>query len=251
METSFTIPTPDGQKIYGVLHSPKLPTTAAVILVHGLTGQMHEFLHLTFARYLVNSGIAVLRFNQYGDLEGARRFHETTIGLHVADTQTVLRYARTLGFSKLALIGHSLGAPVAIAAVDSQVQALVLWDPTASPAERIKEWCTFDQKHQLSYLDWEMRIILGEDWIQDAKTFPDSFQQLSQLRLPVKIIAAELGGKLHHCERYRTALARKHDFAIVPKAGHTFVEEGAIEGLSKETAEWLEVVLEKAQTAPI
>jgi len=103
METSFTLPTPDGKRIYGVLHSNQELDTA-IILAHGLTGHMNEFLHITFARSIMKTGMAVLRFNQYDDSDGARRFHETTIRLHVADTKCVMQYARALGFKKLVLI---------------------------------------------------------------------------------------------------------------------------------------------------
>jgi pimeloyl-ACP methyl ester carboxylesterase len=239
METPFSIPTVDGKRIYGAMHVPALKTSSIAILVHGLTGHMDEYLHLTFARSSATRPFAVARFNQYDDRDGARRFYDSTISLHVADTKAVMKYLQSLGYEKLALIGHSLGAPVAIAAVDTDTRALVLWDPTSSPAERVRDWETRDPKHHIAYLDWQMRVILGEKWLEDAKTFPDSYAQLSQLKLPVKIIAAEVGGKLAYGQRYRAALGRDHAFAVVPNAGHTFVEEGAIEGLIAETSGWL------------
>ena len=84
---------------------------------------------------------------------------------------------------------------------------------------------------------------MGEEWIEDAKFFPDPFRHLETLTIPVKIIAAELGGKIETCERYREALKDKCEVAIISNAGHTFVEEGAIEQLTRETGDWLQKIL--------
>jgi hypothetical protein len=243
MEKSFSIPAIDGKQIYGVLHVPSQPTTAAVIIVHGLTGNMNEYLHLTFARSCVRQGIAVIRFNQYDDRPGARRLHDSTISLHVADTKSIISYAKSGGLSNLALIGHSLGGPVSIAACTSDIKALLLWDPTASPRERILDWETFDREHNLAYLDWQMRIILGKEWIEDARTFPDSFNQIAKLNIPIKIVRAELGGKLDYCKRYSAAINREHDFVLIPNADHVFAQEGAIDRLLIESTQWLSAKL--------
>ncbi len=243
MEKPFAIATPDGKKIYGVLHEPEHKTSSAVVIVHGLTGSMNEFLHLTVARYLVKQGLAVFRFNQYDDSEKGRRFYDSTIRLHVADTQTVMAYARDCGYSRLALIGHSLGGPVSITAADSETKALVLWDPSGAPTKRILAWETYDPSLKISYIDWDMRYLLGKDWIQDAKSFPDPFAHIATLKMPIKIIGAELGGNLEHCEHYRKSRGKECAMVVIPKAQHTFVEEGVIEKLCEETGGWLKEIL--------
>ncbi len=58
MEKPFSVPTTDGKRLYGVFHEPTAETSSAVILVHGLTGHMNEYLFLTFARELVKQGVA-------------------------------------------------------------------------------------------------------------------------------------------------------------------------------------------------
>lgn len=154
-----------------------------------------------------------------------------------------MQYARALGFKKLVLVGHSLGAPVAIFAADSETNGLVLWDPSDAPTEKIQQWNTFDEMLQISYLDWDKRILLGEDWINDAKSFTDPFEQLRTLTLPVKVIAAEHGGLIPTCERYCRVLAGQHEVSVIPRAGHNFVEEGSIELLTTETETWLRQIL--------
>jgi pimeloyl-ACP methyl ester carboxylesterase len=158
---------------------------------------------------------------------------------HVEDTVEVIAFARKLGFEKIALIGHSLGAPIAIEASKNIVQALVLWDPTGAPSERIREWETKDSSGSCSYIDWGMRIILGEDWIESAKTFPDPFETLSRLTIPVKIIAAENGGMIDYAERYLLRLPESSDLTIISGAGHIFSEFDAAESLARTTTDWL------------
>lgn len=241
-ESGFVLDTSDGKQIYGVLHGSAESTQSVAILVHGLTGFMDEHLHLVTARYLVSQGIAAIRFNQYTDDSGGRRFHETTLHLHIEDTRDVVTFARKLGFERVALIGHSLGGPISILACNELVQGLVLWDPTGAPSERIRDWETRDSSGTFSYLDWGMRIILGQGWIQDAKNFPDPFERLAQLTIPVKIIAAENGGKIDYSERYGSKLKVPCRLTVIPGAGHTFTEFDAAESLARTTAEWLQAV---------
>jgi pimeloyl-ACP methyl ester carboxylesterase len=239
MEEKFSLAASDAKQIYGVLHHPNRTSSTLVLLVHGLTGHMNEFLHIHYARYQAALGVAVIRFNQYDDQAGARRFHESTISLHVTDTRTVMAFARERGYKNVVLVGHSLGAPVAITACDPQTAGLLLWDPTTAPALRVREWETRDRERNIAYLDWEKRIILGEAWLADARSFPDPFARIAECEIPVKIIAAEQGGHLEHCRLYREALGRAHQYVVVPGAGHVFADEGAAERLALETASWV------------
>ena len=238
-ETSFAIPVADGKLIYGISHNPTQKTSSAVVLVHGLTGHMNEYLHLMMAKDLTCRGHAVFRFNQYGDEKDARRFHETTISLHVSDTVSVVDYVERQGYSNITLIGHSLGSPVAIAATDARVGALILLDPTGPPKIRIKSWQVYDEQHAISYLDWTLRIILGEGWVEDAKNFPDSYDQFSKVSCKVKIIAAERAEQMVYCERYNQVHPSRPEILIIPGASHCFTEEGTIENVCAAIGEWL------------
>jgi pimeloyl-ACP methyl ester carboxylesterase len=210
-----------------------------VVLVHGVTGHMDEYIHIRLARLLNEEGYSVIRFNQYGDEPRARKFHNSTIREHVSDTQDVLAYATKEGYSKLVLAGHSLGSPVAIAATGDSVRGLILIDPTGRPMDRIKDWETYDAEHKISYLDWSRRIILGERWVEDAKSFPDSYLQFASVTCPVQIIAAELAEQMKYCERYREVHPGHPAIQMVPGATHCFPEEGATEALGSLISKWI------------
>ncbi len=239
-ETPFCLPTSDGKRISGIMYNPPQSSQVAVVLVHGLTGHMTEYLHIMLARYLLRAGLPVFRFNLYGDEANERKFHDSTIRLHVSDTKCVVEHARSLGFSRVVLIGHSLGSPVAIEATDPEISGLVLLDPTGDPKDRIKDWQTYDPRHQLSFLDWRIRIILGEEWIADAKTFPDPFEQVSKVRCPVQIIAAERAEQMTYCVRYRESLANRPEIQVISGATHCFTEDGAVESVGQAIEDWIQ-----------
>jgi pimeloyl-ACP methyl ester carboxylesterase len=239
MEHPYSIAAPGGYQVYGVYHESDSPSDYAVVQIHGLTGDMGSYSQLTMARFFARHGVPVFRFNQYSDLVGARKFHETTIRGHVADTKLVIEYAVSKGFKGVVLVGHSLGAVVAITAVDEAVRGLLLWEPSGPPAERILDWETREVGGTYSYLDWRTRVVLGEEWIADAKSFPDPVRRIAALSLPVKIIAGDGGGVLPHCERYRDAAARTLEYVVLKNCGHVFLEEGALDQLSSESLSWI------------
>jgi pimeloyl-ACP methyl ester carboxylesterase len=224
METPFVIATPDGKEIYGYHHTSTSGADVVLILVHGLTGSMNQYIHLVVSRLAEQAGVNVIRFNQYHDEGHARRFHQTTISMHVADTQLVIKHARSLGYRKIFLAGHSLGGPVAIGAIEEGVHGLLLWDPTFSPSVRIQKWENREEGVGPAFLDLNFRVILGSEWIEDAKNFPSSYEQLSRVKIPVCIIAAEYGGLLDASELYRTALPDACESHVIKGASHSFTE---------------------------
>lgn len=239
MEEAFVINTSDNAEIHGFLHPSSDQSRPMVVLVHGLTGHMDEYIHVRLARLLSKEGFSVIRFNQYGDEPRARRFYNSTIRKHVSDTKDVVAYAIKEGYSTIVLAGHSLGSPVAIAAAGDSVSGLVLIDPTGPPKERIRDWQTYDAEHRISYLDWSRRIILGESWIQDALSFPDSYLQFASVTCPVQIIAAERADQMKYCEGYREAHPKHPVIQVVPNATHCFPEDGATEMLGSMISKWI------------
>jgi pimeloyl-ACP methyl ester carboxylesterase len=238
IEKTFVISTSDRKEICGFVHTPIRPTKTAVVLVHGLTGSMSEYIHCMLAKQLCSAGFAVVRFDQYGDGENQRRFHTSTISVHASDTRSVIEYARSLGFERIILAGHSLGSPVAIMAMDSGVVGLILIDPTGDPKQRIKEWEVRDPDLGFSFLDWRVRIVLGAEWIEDAKRAPDPYELYAKVECPTLVIAAECADQMQYCVRYREARPTTPEIVIIPGASHCFTEQGTVETLGDVMIQW-------------
>jgi pimeloyl-ACP methyl ester carboxylesterase len=239
VEQPFTLTSSDGKDICGFVHTPTRATTVAVVLVHGLTGHMSEYIHCMLAKQLCSAGFAVVRFDQYGNGENQRRFHTSTISLHVSDTKRVIEHSRSLGFEKIVLAGHSLGSPVAVMAMDVGVAGLILIDPTGDPKQRIKDWEVQDPELGFSFLDWRMRIVLGKEWIEDAKRALDPYTLFSKVTCPALVVAAECAEQMPYCVRYLAARPATPETVIIPGASHCFTEQGTVEALGDALVEWI------------
>ncbi len=234
MEQLSTIPCADGKEIYAVHHRQKTGANTVLILVHGLTGSMNQYIHLILARSIEKHGIDVIRFNQYGEELSARKFHQTTISQHVADTRMVIDYARSQGYTSIYVAGHSLGAPVAIAAFEKDLRGLILLDPTFTPRERVVKWENRDPQCSVPFLELGFRVILGESWLRDAKEFPDSYQQFASINVPVCLFIAENGGLGEAAQKYCDVSQSPLHVHHIKGASHSFPEREATEEIAEK-----------------
>jgi hypothetical protein len=115
----------------------------------------------------------------------------------------------------------------------------MLLDPTGDPKDRIKEWEVRDPERGVSFLDWRVRIMLGEAWIEDAKTFPDPYTLFSEVTCPSLIIAAECADQMKYCVRYRDVRPTLPEILVIPRATHCFTEEGTVEALGSAMGRWI------------
>lgn len=128
-ETRWSIPASDGAMIYGCLNQGAEESDRVIVIVHGLTGDLTEYLHKTAALFFARHGYDVLRFNLYGEGEGARRLRDCTLQTHAGDLRAVLEQkAKT--YRDVFLAGHSYGGPTVMLANPERIRAASLWDPS-------------------------------------------------------------------------------------------------------------------------
>ncbi|PNY82412.1 alpha/beta hydrolase family protein [Deinococcus koreensis] len=132
----------DGQRLYGMLHTPDAPEGGApprgwpcVVMVHGFTGNRLEThrLFVVFSRMLALRGVASLRFDCRGSGESQGEFSEMTVSREVEDTLAACDYVRRqpgLDPERVMLLGFSLGGLVStLAAAGASAHRLLLWAP--------------------------------------------------------------------------------------------------------------------------
>ncbi|ADV67336.1 alpha/beta hydrolase family protein [Deinococcus maricopensis] len=243
MET-FASMTVDGQRVYGMLHTPDTPAPVgghpSVLMLHGFTGSRsadHRLFPL-LSRYLVRLGIASLRidFRGSGDSEGD--FSEMTVTREVEDAHAAMAYLRRqpgIDPERAMLLGFSLGGMVAaLAAPDVRPHRLALWAP-ALPEVMLPH----------------LRGGLMPSAISDFGGWPLGRAFLQELpRLKPLEAAGRWGGvaRVFHGDADRSvppemgvryARALGCDAVGIPGANHTFDSLGAVEMLHRETARFL------------
>jgi pimeloyl-ACP methyl ester carboxylesterase len=108
----------------------------ALLLVHGLAGQMHNFTHSLFDRLKREHRVVVL--DRPGSGYSVRPADASAaIG---AQAHTIARFCQTLGLERPLVVGHSLGGAIALALAlnhPEQVGGLALIAPVSHPVEQV------------------------------------------------------------------------------------------------------------------
>ncbi|SEI74537.1 hypothetical protein SAMN04488058_101499 [Deinococcus reticulitermitis] len=234
----------NGQRLYGMLHTPDEPPPAqgwpSVALLHGFTGNRVEN-HRSFvllARRLAASGVAALRFDFRGSGESQGDFSEMTVTGEVEDAGAACAYLRRqpgLDPERVMLLGFSMGGLVAaLAAPQVRPHRLALWAPALPEL-----WLGLLRGGVLppvvtDYGGWPV----GRAFLQEV------------IRTRPLEAAARWGGvaRVFHGDadltcppewgvRYAEALGC--DALAIPGAGHTFDSLEQVELLHRETVRFL------------
>lgn len=148
--------TPDGTRLAGTLQLPYPPRRElppAVLLISGsgpldrdsnTEGQTLDIAK-AFAEHLATLGIASLRFDKRGTGASGGDYTGTGFNDESDDAATALHHLANIEHvdpRRIAVVGHSAGATIAIrlAASEPAVSAAVLLAAASSPGERVLEW---------------------------------------------------------------------------------------------------------------
>jgi pimeloyl-ACP methyl ester carboxylesterase len=117
------VDTEDGLILEGVVIRPTTtsPRPVAVIWVHGLTGRFYEKFVILIGRDLAAEGYTFVSGNNRGHQFGARIFRKAAAPVLAGggwerfdesphDVDAWITFAMSLGFERVVLVGHSLGA---------------------------------------------------------------------------------------------------------------------------------------------
>lgn len=234
----------DGQRLYGMLHTPDAQAPAAgwpsVVMLHGFTGNRTESHRnfVLFARYLAGRGVAALRFDFRGSGDSQGDFSEMTALREVEDAVAAAAYLRRqpgLDPERVMLLGFSMGGMVAaLAAGTVRPHRLALWAPALPELWLPMLRGGFLPPVVSDYGGWP----LGRAFLQEV------------VRLRPLEAAAAWGGeaRVFHGDADQTcppewgvryAAALRCEAVGLPGAGHTFDSLEAVETLHRETARFL------------
>ena len=238
-ESSWNITARDGATIHGRLNAAAGKTGSCIVMVHGLTGNMNEYQHKAAALFFAAQGYDVFRFDLYGEERGARRLRDCTLPVHAADLQDVLA-AKTGGYKKIFLTGHSYGGPTIMLAQPQQAAAISLWDPSF---DLPRLWSLMPATQENGYcIEGRGLEVLMNPAMMSEIHFYDAESCLALARTmacPVQVVHAE------HCiynapdeVSWHSAGHPDNERHLVAGADHCFVEGDTLSELLKHSLRW-------------
>ncbi|MEU7988986.1 alpha/beta fold hydrolase [Streptosporangium canum] len=106
-----TLVTEDGVRIDAAHTPPRGPDELGIVLAHGFTGSLRERPTRRITHVLSGFG-GVISFDFRGH---GRSGGESTVGdLEILDLDAAVRHARAIGYPRVAVVGFSMGAAVAV-----------------------------------------------------------------------------------------------------------------------------------------
>jgi alpha/beta superfamily hydrolase len=235
-----------GIRIAGILDLPELPVAApAVVILHGFGGNKEN--SGIWAEMLNPLGIATLRIDFSGTGESGGKFEDKTITGLIDDTISSLNYIVDLpdiAKDKLGVIGHSLGAAVAIlsAAKDARIKTLVASAPGVKIDEIIAglygagDFADAPKKGYAEALKSGGKMKLLYKFFEDAKQY-DIIKEASGIPYKFLVIGAEkdsivpFGQILDFCKKVLSA-----KLISLPNSDHYLEEDWSV--AQRAVIEW-------------
>ncbi len=238
-EEDFSIPTPDGKKIYGLVTRAADQTDRVVILSHGLTGSPLEYLHMAAAVFFATAGYDVVRFFYYAHPPDARKLQDCTLALHATDLNLVCEHFRPQ-YKNLFVAGHSFGGLTALLA-RPRAAAFSFWDASFVPFEATWEKGAARLEGTPYYTrSWGYACLVSAAMYEEVKalTRENSVALARRIETPSQVVlAGHNGAKALRALLYESLVCRK-DLVEIEGADHTFTRGASAERLLREALTW-------------
>ncbi len=179
------------QKLSAFIHKPTKQTNKIIIFAHSFKGDKDsDYIAVDFAKHISNKGYALIRFDCFGTGESEGNFEDSSIITQIEDLQDVIKYAKSLGYLDICLIGLSMGTSVSIMAYDNSIKCVILWSPVFSHLslfERYREEVyTKGRAIDGSYIT-KKKFIIGKKMLDSFKDIEIS-SNLAKIRCPLLAI---------------------------------------------------------------
>jgi dienelactone hydrolase len=245
-ESSWSIRTDDGATIYGLSNNAETARAdqhsarkRAVVIVHGLGGDVNEYLHKTAAHFFARHGYDVFRVSLYGEEDGARRLRDCTLQTQAADLRAVIQQ-KTAGYDDVFATGHSYGGPTVMLANAENLRAVSLWDPSF---DLPRLWSLLPARQENGF--WiegrGVEILLGHAMMEEVAYYDRAhcLAIAAAAHFPVQVIHAE------HCVynapdeiSWHSAGHAENERHLVMGADHCFVNADTAQDVLAHSLNW-------------
>lgn len=204
----FWLRTPQGVAVYCEYFAPPgVKPNKAIVIAHGISASAHDRLIHAIAGWLLNAGYAVFLFDEPGHCHSGGVLNlDSEYGL-----RAVLDEARRRGFSKVGVLGLSLGALLGlrVASETNGFGALVFVSGFGDHAKMMKKaWAYTNPIGRAFMRFWGVRIAPVFD-------LPDPAVAAAKVRIPVLVVHSINDGiappRGHPAALRRVQRAEEHD----------------------------------------
>ncbi len=248
MEEHFEIPTRVGS-IRGMLHRPSAvqSNSPSVIIVHGYFSANRvgpARLYVQVARHLCEQGLHVVRADFLGVGESDGAYSEITFDSECRDLNTVIDSVRRwLDDSPLVLIGHSMGANLALKVTRDRgdISKLILLAPDVEKQGGIDRLFDNKQLEELETRDWTIRkgLHINRSFIDELRS-NRPYELAKAIEIPVLVVQGD-ADELYSLDGAKklAGCAKCGGFEVVHGADHNFLWPSSRQALLEKISETL------------
>jgi len=236
-----------GERLDFVFRAGARGSRAVAVLLHGVTSQHDRPYLVALADALDAKGIASLRFSFAGNGKSEGRFEDSTLTKEVGDLGSAIDALASAGFARVALVGHSMGAAVALlrASSDARVRALV----SLAGMVHVQR---FMQRHFGTLVPGRDLMlgregcVFGQALADDAAYVGTLTRLAAKLQIPWLLVHGEADEMVPIADSVdaRAAALDRPELVRLPGVDHRFT--GASAALAAAVVPWLERQLAKA-----
>lgn len=234
----------DGVRLHGVHH--KCESDVAFVVGHGFTNHVRRpHVARVLARLARRAGVVAFDFRGHGRSGG-----RSTVGAdEIHDIEAAVRTARSLGYSKIATIGFSMGASIVLrhaALGETRPDAVVSvsgparwWSRETAPMRRV-HWLLEQPHGKLAAR--ALGVRLGGSWVQAPESPLEVVGRITPT--PLLIVHGDLDHyfSVEHARSLHRASSGHAELWIEPGMRHA--ESAATPELVDRVAAWIAVNVE-------
>jgi dienelactone hydrolase len=243
-EQNWTIDTPDGKKIYGLINtSDKKKNNKTILYIHGLGGGFRDHPAVKMANTFPEKGYDIIRMNLYDWAEDARKLSDCTIKQHADDINQVIKYFKKT-YKTIFAVGHSYGGPCLMSCKINQLSGVSLWDPSFIPQLSAPQNAFVKSgKYYIGFDLINVPVVVSKAFIDEAAQFNHTYAvQLSKkCKSPLQVIYSDSNSFwIEQGESFHTHSKGPTDQRTVKQSNHYFFEQGSTEPLLRYTRQWFD-----------
>lgn len=182
-----------GNKLVGVLHTPKEKTSKIVVIAHGFCANKDRERLIQIGETYSENNIAAFRFDFSGSGESDE--DEITVENQIDDLKSAIAYVKSLRYEDIGIQGESLGGLVALEVWNSEVKTMVLWAPVTNSKDKLKEVLVQEKlsEEELNEKGYVLKKKDGREFKVPKKYFQERLEVsqeelLGNIRCPVLIL---------------------------------------------------------------